>query len=121
MTIFYLTKGYIMGRSKQAVTLLPPILNITRHTSPALSDVRDLNSLSDFHVTIMDDLQKIYQAAFDSGHYAAALKAKELQLKHQQTHAKTVNSLADELCNLDNQQLKIIINRLEKTKLTPNI
>lgn len=112
-----------MGRLKQAVTLLPPNSNITSYASAALTYHQDSNRLltDNFHITIMDDLQKIYQAAFDSGHYAAALKAKELQLKYQKKHAKTVNSLADELCHLDDHELKNIINRLEKTKLMPNI
>ena len=70
--------------------------------------------------SIIDDLERIYQAAFDAGNYTAALKAKELQMKEQRDHPVSTNPLTAEafgehIHQLKTMDLKKLLDDMKKT------
>ncbi len=62
---------------------------------------------------IIQDLEEIYQAAFEAGNFAAALKAKELQLKEYLKSADNI-SMAEQLIHLSEKDLATLLADLEK-------
>jgi hypothetical protein len=96
----------VKGRKRQRTT---------SHTTQDNTNLagKDLYHLKDLH-QLLEDLEKVFQAALENGHYAAALKAKELQLKEWAAEGRKEHTLSEYLAHLSDEELESLLTTLEK-------